>query len=466
MPILTLQREMRELGRIRTGVQVASKGRTGTRPAKIETFRLTSDKRALLDAAAEIYRGTVEPWQSPNGPQWQLITTTDTLDILVPPGQSVEQWMEMWGGGGCLRRCNGITNVLDMSSCACPADVEKRLELAADGRACKATTRLWVMLPALPDIGRWRLESHSYYAALELPGAAMVLERATREGNYIPAFLRLQQRQTRRPGKPTLKYGIPIIEAPDLRTGQLGLTTPIAGELGEGTPPQLPGARPQRPVLPETALPESSDFRAPRPSDDEPIDAEWSEIPLPTNERGSDRGAGAPREPQAGTAPPAVPIEPEAGPNPVSGSRLPTDEAAAQPVASVPEEAGEAKGDDAAATKGSAPSPEASLLEQLRAVSGASKHLAADAPDDDRRRVLGSLFAEVDRELVNAVLIEAFGPDGVRVVRDDDTSRVKGWSGIQVRHLQALLEVSGAMTHSAGPDAFQTAWSELGERLL
>ena len=63
MPILNLQRQLRELGRIRTGIQVSTSGGK-RRPSKLETFRLTSGARELIEAAAEAYGGTVTPWQN------------------------------------------------------------------------------------------------------------------------------------------------------------------------------------------------------------------------------------------------------------------------------------------------------------------------------------------------------------------------------------------------------------------
>lgn len=256
MPILTLQRQMRELGRIRTGNQVSA-GNGRRRPAKLDTFRLTSDSRELVDAAAEAYGGTVTPWDNNGSKEFEVITTVASLDIVVPPGQPVSQWYEMWSGGGCQRRCDGVTNVLTMQPCECPADVEQRLELAKDGKACKATTRLNVMLPALPDLGVWRLESHGYYAAVELAGAAEILAMASATGRLIPARLRLDQREKKVPGKPTNRYAVPIIEFVETRMQDLQLTAAHGpAQLGDGQPP----ARPQ---LPSTTLPATSDFRAP-----------------------------------------------------------------------------------------------------------------------------------------------------------------------------------------------------------
>src|SRR3990172_7696614 len=47
-----------------------------------------------------------------------------------------------------------------------------------DERACKITTLLNVMLPRIPGLGVWRLESHGWNAATVLPGTLEVLMMA------------------------------------------------------------------------------------------------------------------------------------------------------------------------------------------------------------------------------------------------------------------------------------------------
>lgn len=222
-PILDLQRRMRELGRIRTGVQVVA-GNGKRRPSKLDTFRLTSASRELLEAAAEVYGGKVEPW--PEQASFQITTNVDAMDILVPPGQTFSQWYELWSGGGCQRRCDGELNVITDQPCSCPVDPAERRELAAKGEACKPTSRLNVILPALPDLGVWRLESHGFYAAVELSGTAAFLEAATASGRLLPARLRLDQREKKEPGKPTNRYSVPVIELPQTRIAELVAGTP------------------------------------------------------------------------------------------------------------------------------------------------------------------------------------------------------------------------------------------------
>lgn len=203
MPIVDIQRRFRELGRIRTGVlEKPEQGRP--RPRKLARFRLTSKWRHLLDDAATMYGGEVRPWEHPqDGSQYELFVEVDELDVFIPPGEVLSQYYELWAGGGCKRRCDGVRQVLVDRPCQCPDDPGERSAGAAANppTACRPTTRLLVMLPEVGDLGVWRLESHGYYAAVELAGAAGLCELASRRGVIIPAKLRLEQRSRKTPGE-------------------------------------------------------------------------------------------------------------------------------------------------------------------------------------------------------------------------------------------------------------------------
>jgi hypothetical protein len=208
MPILELQKRARELGRIRIGHQVSGEtqgGRKYTRPAKLDRFRLTCASRPLLEKVAELYGGTVAEWTPKGGTlQWEVITDSKRIPILVPP-QPVSQWLETWSGGGCTHRCDGVTNAITGEPCD-PEDVAHQ--------EARPTTRLNVVLRDVEGVGVWRLESHGWNAALELPTAAEFLSKA---GGYIDGHLSLEERTSKginaRTGKPeTRHFMVPIIE--------------------------------------------------------------------------------------------------------------------------------------------------------------------------------------------------------------------------------------------------------------
>lgn len=203
MPILTLQQRQRELGRIRLGHRVGKNGR----PEKLDRFRVTSASKPIVESVAAQYGGTVEVWND----QWEVITDARRIPILVPP-QPVSQFFELWSGGGCTRRCDGVTELLTDSPCLCGPDPEQR--------ECKPTTRLNVVLRDVHGIGVFRLESHGYYAAVELPQTAAFLASATGQGVYLPAHLALEERVVKRPGQQPNRFVVPTIEV-DVTPAQL-----------------------------------------------------------------------------------------------------------------------------------------------------------------------------------------------------------------------------------------------------
>jgi hypothetical protein len=269
--ILAAQQRGVEIGRIRMGAKVEftnSKGERKERPNKLAEFRLTSPSRQAIEAAADKLKGTAQPWKSPSGPQWEVYSSASVLDVIIPPGEPIQQDMELWGKRNpqnkkdpvvCLRRCAGgpdddgnlPVNRIDNTPCACPVlDIPRMLDEAAAGRACKPTTRLRVALPDLPGIGVWRLESHGFYAAVELAGRHDLLAAAAARGAWIPAQLRLEQRQ--RGGK---SWGVPVLDIGlsmmQIRSGEgVGALPAI---LAAKAPLELPPAG--RPALPPPSQP-------------------------------------------------------------------------------------------------------------------------------------------------------------------------------------------------------------------
>lgn len=207
MPIIDLQRRMRQLGEIRIGHAVSTgrvSSKTGKpimRPEKLSTFRLTSASKPLLERVAELYGGTVRPWTPANGgPQeWEVYTEVDRLPVLVPPGEPVTQWYELYRGSKCVRRCDGRTEQKSDQPCLC--DPERR--------ECQITTRLNVMLRDVPGLGVWLLTTHGYYAATELPEVAQFLA-ATR--GYVDAWLAMEEKQVVRDDGTVARFMVPKLD--------------------------------------------------------------------------------------------------------------------------------------------------------------------------------------------------------------------------------------------------------------
>ncbi|ONI73107.1 hypothetical protein ALI144C_44980 [Actinosynnema sp. ALI-1.44] len=210
MPIIDLQRRLAEAGRIRIGQQVPT-GNGRSRPEKLETFRLTSSDQHRIRQAADLFGGEARPWSAPAGQQWEVVTTADAIDVIVPPSDmSFSQHYELWSAGGCQRRCDGGTESISDGPCVCDPDA----------RECDIHTRLSVMLRDLPGLGVWRIDTQGYYAAVELQGAVGVIQMAAGRGQMLPARLRLEQRQVKRPGQQTRRFAVPVLDV-EVSPGQL-----------------------------------------------------------------------------------------------------------------------------------------------------------------------------------------------------------------------------------------------------
>jgi len=216
MPIqpIVLQRRQAELGRIRLGQKQATQSGK-TRPAKLDKFRFTSVSETYIRDLAALYGGDPKPWDNNGIASWEVITTATTIPVIVVKN-GLSQWMETWSGGGCIHRCDGEVNVLTNEPC----DQNDRAHIEA-----KPTTRLSVMLPELEAIGAWRLESHGWNAAAEIPAVA---ELALFVGDLVPAELRLVERRAVKDGK-TSRFVVPVL---DLKIGAAKLREIVADKAG------------------------------------------------------------------------------------------------------------------------------------------------------------------------------------------------------------------------------------------
>lgn len=231
--IRTAQKQARELGRLRTGYSVPSEDpKKRPRPVKSKTWVLSSHSEHYVTAAADAWGGNVERWQ-PQGngaPQFRVITEAEQLEAILPPGDPLSQANEMWNKGGCARRCDGETEQISRHPCLCLAEHGPewhllRQDLYTKDKVCAATSRLNVILPDMPDVGVWRVETHSWYAANELAGTVDMVLSGTGGKGLVPVTLRIEPR-TRVAGGKTKQFPVVVVEIRGVTTRQ-ALTGPL-----------------------------------------------------------------------------------------------------------------------------------------------------------------------------------------------------------------------------------------------
>ncbi|NUP52307.1 MAG: hypothetical protein HOW97_34040 [Catenulispora sp.] len=262
-----MQRQARELGRLRTGYSIPSDNpNKRPRPVKSKTWVLTSHAEHYAQAAADAWGGTVERWQ-PQGngaPQFRVITEAESIDALLPPGDPLSQNNEMWNKGGCARRCNGETELISRRPCLCMQQFGEdwyllRQDQNRKDQVCAATSRLNVILPDMPDMGVWRAETHSFYAANEWAGSVDMVLSGTGGKGLVPVLLRIEPR-TRVAGGKTKHFPVVVVEIRGV-TPRQALTGPLptAVALDPGGAGRLalevgPSDRPDYVALAEGAL--------------------------------------------------------------------------------------------------------------------------------------------------------------------------------------------------------------------
>lgn len=258
VPITNIERRIPEAGRIRTGVK------SGKTTKAIPHFRFTSHDEEALGQIAEMYGGTVKPWSDPKAAagQFEVLTEAPEIRVVLPPdplgGTPV---YELWGGGGCERRCDGLNAAVLQQGPDGLENVQVPCLCSAQGEmSCKVITRLSVILPEVRFAGVWRLDTKSWNAAQELPGMVDMVRSMQSEG-LAYATLALKHRRSVTAGE-THRFIVP----------QLGIPASIE---------QLAAGGSRLGALPSAQLPELSAGVDVSVEDDEVHDAEIVETPAP-----------------------------------------------------------------------------------------------------------------------------------------------------------------------------------------
>lgn len=209
--ILTIQQTHAELFRIRLG------HKDGNHPAKLNgEIRVTSPNRGVVQAFSEVYGGRAKKWEK----QHEVYLPITRLPILLLPGQTLDQTMELWAGATRQRCCDGETMCAG-GACQCASEAKL---------VCKPTSRLTVACPEVPVVGVGKLVTHSAIAVGELAASLDLIGPMLDAGKPVRAVLRIDQLVS--PGK---QYAVPRLEIEGLSFADLALAmgkTPE--ELGAG----------------------------------------------------------------------------------------------------------------------------------------------------------------------------------------------------------------------------------------
>jgi hypothetical protein len=212
VPVANLQRRLPTAGRIRTGIR----GPKGA-PKAISTFRFTSSDEEAIRQIAAVYGGEARPWKdAPTPGQWEVITTASEIRVVLPPDPlGGTPLYEMWSGGGCQRRCDGVTCSVMQSGPDGGEMVDTDCICSGKGAMeCSPHTRLSVILPEVLFAGVWRYESaKSWAVAQEMPGMVDLIQSLQDRG-LTRGLLAIEARKTVSAGQ-THRFTIPVLRVAD-----------------------------------------------------------------------------------------------------------------------------------------------------------------------------------------------------------------------------------------------------------
>jgi hypothetical protein len=118
-----------------------------------------------------------------------------------------------------------MTELLSDKACLCRAQYGVNFHEKPAGTVCQEFTRLTVLLPQIPDVGMWRVETKSHYAAMEIAGTLDVIKSALGPEPTVPIKLRIEQRQRKANGEtkryPVITVGLRGVSAEQLFQGEI-----------------------------------------------------------------------------------------------------------------------------------------------------------------------------------------------------------------------------------------------------
>lgn len=239
VPLNEMQRRLPEAGRIRLGVQ------TERAMKAIEHFRFTSPDEEAIKQLASLYGGVCRPWNNTRAnpqSQFEVLSKAAEIRVFLPP-DALSVYYEQWTGGGCAKRCDGITCEIakgdGIQEIACPCAVPRPPKFPDGMMECKPYTRLTVVLPDIRFGGGWRLETKGWNAAHEMPGMVQMIHEVQGRG-LTEARLRLDKESTMKAGKRS-HFVVPRLLIPETPMAMIEGAGQV-GSLGTGDRLALPAA--------------------------------------------------------------------------------------------------------------------------------------------------------------------------------------------------------------------------------
>lgn len=196
---------------LKSGIQV------NKAPMALENWGFTTGDPEVADEIAERFGGEIEELDVDKGDDLRVLSTVNTLNVLVSGVDALRSRMVLFGVQGIIHECDGMFFLSEEDKgqpCGCPAKLEDRKALAAKGRGPKPSIELKFLLQDAPEMGFGRFRTGSWSLVKELADVEDALTDAAERANGGPVLVNLKLEKveyTTRTGK-DVAYMRPVID--------------------------------------------------------------------------------------------------------------------------------------------------------------------------------------------------------------------------------------------------------------
>lgn len=161
----------RPVFQLRTGMQIPDpKNPKRMKGISLPNWRMVTDDEQIAEGFAELFGGRADEFDPTKNQPWQVLTETNTLEVVINGSRAIEDKLVQWGGvGGPVHECDGINSLLPEDKgapCGCPSTMKERKDRAAKNRGPKPSIGVeFTLAGAGEDLGKGKLIATSWTTA-------------------------------------------------------------------------------------------------------------------------------------------------------------------------------------------------------------------------------------------------------------------------------------------------------------
>ena len=136
------------------------------RPVSLAKWRVLAGDPQIAEAISLLMGGTVDEWDLTKEMCLEVLTDTDSVEIVVSGPDAIEDKMILWGRSGPIHECDGeffLSPPEDAGKpCGCPRSLKERKAAAKAGRAPSPSITVPFRLAHDYDLGLGKFTSSSW----------------------------------------------------------------------------------------------------------------------------------------------------------------------------------------------------------------------------------------------------------------------------------------------------------------